>query len=235
MKFLLLLFITLFYFIISPNISIAIEYLEQNAKSSGKGECGKYVGNALIKAGFNIRNYNRHAYLFYYDNLLINAGFKIIGNGTNIPIFLPGDIMVNLNTTKHKYGHICMYNGTKWISDFVQNTIHTYKDELDIPTYFFRYIEKTNEVDISKKCGCYNYFLIDEKYQNDECFIIIFDFLYKEICPLFPDNNVTKEEIDKCEMNYFCGTKEENNESQSQSHYISLPIFIVLNLFLIYF
>ena len=145
MKFHILLFITLFYFIISPNITIAITYLERNASATSKGQWGKYVGEALIEAEFNIRNYKRDAYLFYYDKLLINAGFSIIGNGKNIPIFLPGDIMVNLNTTKHKYGHICMYNGTYWISDFFQKTIYTYSDEHDIPTYFFRYIENKEE------------------------------------------------------------------------------------------
>ena len=137
----LLLFILFLSYINSQNISKAIEYLEKNALKSSIGKCGTYVGNALTNAGFNIRNYNRHGYLYYYDNILVDAGFDIIGNNTDkayIPSFLPGDIMVHLNTTLHPDGHICMYNGSKWISDFVQNTIKTYSND-NPKTYFFRY------------------------------------------------------------------------------------------------
>ena len=38
-----------------------------------------------------------------------------------------GDITVTENNTAHKYGHIARWNGTKWISDFVQNSEYVYK------------------------------------------------------------------------------------------------------------
>lgn len=135
----------------TKNILKAIEFLEKNALSKSIGQCGAYVGNALISAGFNIRSYNRHAYLYYYDNLLINEGFEIIGNLENLPAFQPGDIMVQLNTSNHKYGHICMYNGKKWYSDFIQNTIKTYNDWENIPTFFFRYNPKFEQIDFDNE------------------------------------------------------------------------------------
>ena len=104
----LILFFLFLIYINSQDITKAIEYLEKNALASPNGQCGTYVGNALTYAGFNIRNSNRHGYLYYYDNILIDAGFQIIGDNSLIPKFLPGDIMVHLNTTLHPYGHICM-------------------------------------------------------------------------------------------------------------------------------
>ena len=59
--------------------------------------------------------------------------------------------MVQLNTSNHEYGHICMYNGKQWYSDFIQNTIKTYEDWETIPTYFFRYnpLKEENDENIS--------------------------------------------------------------------------------------
>lgn len=227
MRSFLLLFIQVLYFIHSQNITKAIEYLEKHANPSSTGQCGSYVGDALIEAGFKIRKTNRHGYLYYYDNLLINAGFKVIGNEINIPKFLPGDIMVNLNTTNHPYGHVCMYNGTKWISDFVQNTIYTYKDDLNCPTYFFRYEQKMGKS--TEKCQCYKDTLNDINYPDDECIEMILEFLSKEICPLIPGVDGTEEEIDKCELEYFCG----NTNNGAKKNDINLKAFTLLTFILI--
>ena len=235
MKILLLLF-TIFAFSNAQNISKAIEYLENHLQSTSTGKCGTYVGNALIEAGFKIRNYNRDAYLFYYDDLLVNAGFKIIGDLNNIPSFLPGDIMVNLNTTLHEYGHICMYNGSKWLSDFAQNTIHTYSNELDIPTYFFRYNgqKKTNEKSTnSLKCKCYektndpNYDILND----EECDEIIGEYLMRDDCKdFFLDDK--EEEYNECERIYFCGNDKSGNNNSGKKviyKFINLiPLIILL-------
>ena len=56
-----------------------------------------------------------------------------------------GDITVTENNTAHKYGHIAMWNGTKWISDFVQNSEYVYKQ--DQPTiHYYRYNETDSDV-----------------------------------------------------------------------------------------
>ncbi len=233
MKSLLLIFISLYGFSYAQNISRAIEYLERNIKPSSIGKCGTYVGNALKEAGFKIRNYNRDAYLFYYDNLLVKAGFKIIGNLNNIPKFLPGDIMVNLNTTQHKYGHICMYNGSKWLSDFAQNTIHTYSNELDIPTYFFRYDGNQKRRTNSIKCKCYedsdkfddpNYDITND----EECDEVYGEYLTNDACKdLFFAGD--EEQLDKCEREYFCGSNNNNNSCQKTFYkYINLIPLIIL-------
>jgi hypothetical protein len=232
MKALFLFFISFYGFSYAQNISKAIEYLERNIKPSSAGKCGTYVGNALIEAGFRIRKYNRDAYLFYYDNLLVNAGFKIIGSLDNIPSFLPGDIMVNLNTTLHEYGHICMYNGSKWLSDFAQNTIHTYSNELDIPTYFFRYDEnqkmkgRTNSI----KCKCYE---DSEKFndpnyditKDEECDEVYGEYLINDACKdLFFAGD--EEQLDKCERDYFCG--DDSGQKIFYKYFSFIPLIILM-------
>ena len=263
MQLFLLLSIILLYHINSQNISISIEYLENKAMNETKGYANIYVANALVMGGFKIHGYNTAAYNFYYKNILENAGFKIIGNESNIPNFLRGDIMVNLNSSKHPYGHICMYNGTKWFSDYVQNSIYTYLDEIDIPTIFFRYKDvedntiinddndtiNTNNTDNtdntdntnstnnnsnnnnkSKSCYCYENFMdYDDEQEENECTELIVTYLLKEICPLLPDENNTEEEIDECELNYFCGS--EKTEEKNKTHYLNLSILFYFILF----
>jgi hypothetical protein len=237
MKNFLLFFFSLYAFSYAQNISKAIEYLEKNIKPSSTGKCGTYVGNALISGGFKIRKSNRDAYLFYYDNLLVNAGFKIIGNLNKIPSFLPGDIMVNLNTTLHKNGHICIYNGSKWLSDFAQNTIYTYSNELDIPTLFFRYDEKQKmkRRANSIKCKCYEE---DEKFDDpnydltndEECDAVYAEYLTNDACKdLFLAGD--EEQLDKCEREYFCGSDENNSGQKISYKYISLIPLIILMIY----
>ena len=79
--------------------------------------------------------------------------------------------MTHLNTSKHPYGHICMYKRSKWISDYVQDSIYSFSDEIDIPTIFFKYkdissndsndiydiYDSTNNNNKSEICYCYEY------------------------------------------------------------------------------
>ena len=242
----MLLSIILFCHIISQNITISIQYLENKALNETKNISNIYVANALVMGGFDIHGYNTAAYNFYYNKILENAGFIIIGNESKVPNFLPGDIMVNLNTSKHPYGHICMYNGSKWISDYVQDSIYTFSDEIDIPTIFFRYkdiisddsTEKdiddlTNNNNKSNNCFCYEYIINEEEEENEECDDKMFEILFKDICPLFPDENTTEEEINKCFFEYLCGSEDKKN---NKTHYLNISIlFYYIFSFLFFF
>jgi hypothetical protein len=59
----------------------------------------------------------------------ISKGFSKIGENT-FKSYTPmkGDIMVFGNTSNHIHGHIQMYNGSNWISDFVQRTPYPWRD-----------------------------------------------------------------------------------------------------------
>lgn len=105
------------------NIQNAINYGNRNCKPGSTGLCAKHVRLMLEAGGLNTTGHP--AYAYQYANFLPRLGFKLIAtltNKNNQSIFTQtqarlGDIAV----MKHgKYGHICMFNGTNWISDFKQ-------------------------------------------------------------------------------------------------------------------
>jgi len=107
----------------------AVNWLNNNAYSSwknSKGQCAKYIRYAL-EAGFGLK---KNAFLGQtpvparlYGTFLENQGFSPI-NTTN---YIKGDIAViqgypgaTSDPNGVPYGHIQMYNGSIWISDFKQ-------------------------------------------------------------------------------------------------------------------
>ncbi len=58
--------------------------------------------------------------------------------------------MVNLNSILYEYGHICMYNGSRWLSDFAQKSYITFSDETNIQLIFLdinlRKLENVNVI-----------------------------------------------------------------------------------------
>ncbi len=230
MKYYLLLFFTLTVLLKSQNITVAIKYLEDHAESSPRGKSGEYVGKALKEAGFKIRESDLQPYLFYYDHLLKNIGFSIIEyNQYNRQEFLSGDIMVILNSSKYKEGHICMYNDSKWYSDFVEDSIdkYYYDDYIISDIYFFR---------IDKNCSCYLNYLEDDSLVDEYCLNIFWEFIQNKGYPHIPGIDGTKEEIDRIEMNYFCEHRSmSTSNSGSKSQYFKLSKFIVFCFFFLFF
>lgn len=101
----------------------AADIITKNALTRSSGYCARYVRQGLQQAGYDLKtvgdakNYNNGA--------LTDAGFsKIDGNTTP----QKGDIMVMPAQGKHKAGHIQMYNGKQWVSDFKQNSKNPWGD-----------------------------------------------------------------------------------------------------------
>jgi hypothetical protein len=229
MKYYLLLFFTLIVLLKSQNITVAIKYLEDHAESSPGEESGKYIGNALKEAGFTIRESNLQPYDFYNGTLLNKIGFAIIGNNNyNRQELISGDIMVILNN-KYPEDHICMYNGSKWFPDFVEDSIDNYYyDNYDIiwGNYFFR---------LEKNCLCYANYLEDDSLEDEYCQNIFWEFIQKKSCPHIPGIDGTKEEVDRCEMIYFCNKTTSSTINFGESQYLKLLKFIVFCFFFLFF
>jgi type VI secretion system secreted protein VgrG len=97
------------------NIADAVKHLEDNAQSGSTAKCAKYVREALAAGGLNLTTYPLYAK--NYGATLIGVGFTALT--TEAPA--KGDVAVIQNYTGgHIAGHICMYSGTQWISDFKQ-------------------------------------------------------------------------------------------------------------------
>ena len=114
------------------NINDSVEYLNENAQPKSIGKCAGYVRKAIEAGGLSTNGRPVSAYM--YADFLPKIGFeKIIeisgkANQANWTLknAKPGDIAI----MEHgKHGHICMFNGEKWVSDFIQNNMWVYKGD----------------------------------------------------------------------------------------------------------
>jgi hypothetical protein len=101
------------------------KHLRDNALPPyGKGRCAEYVRKAMEAAG--LQTGGRPNWAKNYGTFLVSAGFSEIFKDQHAPDapagYTPqaGDIVVLDGTSKSKEGHIEGYDGTNWISDFVQ-------------------------------------------------------------------------------------------------------------------
>lgn len=113
----------------------SIRYIVGNANKRSIKKCAMYVRLALKAGGINDSNHPAAAtdYLHY----LPKRGFARIREGQ----LQPGDICVLPAGGTHIYGHICMYTGKVWVSDYIQTSMIVY-NKGNWPYVLFRYTGK---------------------------------------------------------------------------------------------
>ncbi len=105
------------------NINQAVKYLIQNAHESSTGWCAKYVRKAFEAGG--ISTSGRPGSAKDYDTYLQeNKGFRAVNPRNYTPI--KGDVVVWEGGSHSEHGHIQMYTGKQWVSDFRQNSFYPY-------------------------------------------------------------------------------------------------------------
>ena len=103
------------------------------------GLCAKYVQNALEESGFE---FTRVGCADAMANLLKNLQFDVINFNTGINSPKNGDIVVELKTSNHPFGHVQMWceDINSWVSYFIQKNkqciVHSDKEGQKI---YFRY------------------------------------------------------------------------------------------------
>ena len=105
------------------NVDDATAFLTDNAQPKSQHECARYVRLAIQAGG--CPTYIHPASAKDYDTFLPKLGFKSIPIADYKPV--KGDIIVIKPPHKqsgHEHGHIAMYNGKKWISDFPQRDMY---------------------------------------------------------------------------------------------------------------
>lgn len=130
------------------NIANALKKLETNAKPTSVGKCASFVRTAMEAGGLS--TIGRPNWAWEYINWLPTQGWSLVKKcGTlqeqldyNTKLAQPGDVAVyqkpGCGTTQP--GHICMWSGKMWISDFRQNKMNVYSG--NTPIYVFRYTGK---------------------------------------------------------------------------------------------
>ena len=86
----------------------------------GQGICAKHVRIALEAAGVNSAGHPVSAK--DYGPFLKTVGFAVVTQTPYVPLL--GDIAVIQGTSQSVHGHIAGYDGTRWVSDFVQRDLY---------------------------------------------------------------------------------------------------------------
>lgn len=102
----------------------AADIATRNAKGASTGYCASFVRKALMAAGYKIKSWPEEAYQ-YADGMLARIGFKEIKTND----YLPGDVIVYGCNKAHPHGHIQIFNGRNWVSDWVQRSVYPYRSQ----------------------------------------------------------------------------------------------------------
>ena len=114
------------------NVSKALEWAKNNVGPKSSGRCARYVRSMLEAGGMDTAG--RPVSAYQYAGYLPKKGFKHIaslGSKSEQAAWsnskaLPGDIAVMAHG---QHGHICMFTGKQWVSDFVQNNMWPYSGD----------------------------------------------------------------------------------------------------------
>lgn len=114
----------------SPVAEMAGKIARENAEPKSTGSCARYVRTALEEAGYQEPpGRPLSAYQYETTGFINKYGFSKVD--TNNPLTFkpkPGDISITKAFNNHKHGHIAIYDGQNWVSDFKQKSISIYRD-----------------------------------------------------------------------------------------------------------
>lgn len=99
----------------------AVEYLTSHAEGHSVNKCALYVRRAIGAGG--CPTFLQPPSACDYDLFLPDLGFYEVSQEGYVP--QKGDIVVFSAIKGHKHGHICMYDGNQWISDFKQRSMYS--------------------------------------------------------------------------------------------------------------
>ena len=100
----------------------AARYATDNASKKSVGLCAMYVRKAMIAGGIPLYQGGN---AWQYKYLLPILRFEEIDKNEEKKV---GDIVVFQPIGKRRFGHIAIWNGKQWVSDFKQRSIIVHSD-----------------------------------------------------------------------------------------------------------
>ncbi len=97
------------------HVEAALKHLNAHAHRGSLGRCAQYVREAVEAEGVTLVH---HVSAKSYGSSLTRVGFQNVGAVSGD--FQAGDVGIIQPIRGHPHGHICMYNGRHWVSDFIQ-------------------------------------------------------------------------------------------------------------------
>lgn len=133
----------------SPIAEKAGEIASENAETKSTGSCARYVRTALEQAGYQEPpGRPLSAYQYETTGFINKYGFSKIDAGNPLTFKpKPGDISITKAFNEHKHGHIAIFDGKNWVSDFKQRSVSIYRDlpQKDAKDYISIYRDTTKE------------------------------------------------------------------------------------------
>lgn len=97
----------------------AIAYLNKNAQPASVGHCAEYTRKAIEAGGVVLE---RRVSAKDYGQSLQSIGFLPIGRAASG--YEQADVVIIEGFIGHPHGHMAMFNGSLWVSDFKQQDIY---------------------------------------------------------------------------------------------------------------
>jgi hypothetical protein len=104
----------------SWDVDKAVTHLQKHAKQKSLGRCAQYTREAIEAGGVVLA---RHESAKDYGLSLLAAGFTELHPDVAGEL-QKGDVAIIQGFTGHPHGHMAMYDGKCWISDFVQRSLY---------------------------------------------------------------------------------------------------------------
>jgi hypothetical protein len=115
------------------NKSQLSEWMDAHALTRSSHHCAMYCRLGLEAAGLNTADRPQSGDAGDYGPFLLRHGAQVVPQDSYVPQV--GDVVVFDKTSQHPYGHIEMYDGHRWVSDFMQNNFSPYRDAESTPPF----------------------------------------------------------------------------------------------------
>ena len=115
------------------NKSQLSDWMDAHALSRSSHHCAMYCRLGMEAAGLDTADRPRSGDAGDYGPFLLRHGAQTVPQESYVPQV--GDVVVFDKTEQHPYGHIEMYDGHQWVSDFMQHSFSPYRDAASTPPF----------------------------------------------------------------------------------------------------
>jgi hypothetical protein len=108
-------------------------WMDAHALTRSSHHSAMYCRLGLEAAGLSTQDRPRSGAAADYGPFLLRHGPQVVAADSYTPQV--GDTVVFDKTAQHPYGHIEMYDGQRWVSDFMQHSFSPYRDAARTPPF----------------------------------------------------------------------------------------------------
>jgi len=109
------------------------EWMDAHALSRSSHHCAMYCRLGMQAAGLDTGDRPPSGDAGDYGPFLLRHGAQTVPQDSYVPQV--GDVVVFDKTEQHPCGHIEMYDGHHWVSDFMQHSFSPYRDAASTPPF----------------------------------------------------------------------------------------------------